>query len=627
MAISILLVDDHPLFRKGLRLLLEEQKEFRIVGEAEDGREALGLVRKLSPDVVIMDIAMPDFDGIDATRQIVAGDPSARVVALSMHAGRRYVEDMLQAGAVGYILKKCVPEELANAIRTVIQGDIYLSPEITGVVVGEYRKLIAKPRSTTARQADPSIQYTKLVRPPLLPGLVPRSDLVVRLDALLSRPLTLVSAPAGYGKTTMASLWLEAWDGPYAWLTLHDKENDPFKFVAHLLAAVGNTFPRSCGNVRSVLQTPEPPPVPDLIRLLVNDLSQIEERFILVLDDFHHIRNHTVHNILDRLLRYPLPNMHLMLLTRRDPPFLTSALRGQGKVSEIGITDLRFTTGETRAFIEGSLGKAINEKTAAAVQGKLEGWPAGMRLIEHPLKRTADPDAFLSTLKGGFAAILDYLVTEVLSLQTPEMAKLMTATAIADKFCAPLCDLLSEIETGQGPFEMNGDEFIARLQKDNLFLVAIDPENSWFRYHILFRQLLLNQVSRYWRPEEITALQSRAHAWLAENAVTNGQAANARAAFGDDARAAGQHTAPQPADANHPKPDAAIPPQPLVEPLTHREHDVLKLLAQRFSNQEIAEALFISTTTVKTHLQNIYQKLRVHQRHKAVAKAKNLGIL
>ena len=627
MTATILLVDDHPLFRKGLRLLLEAHEDIHIVGEAGDGQEALGLVRKLSPDVVIMDIAMPDFNGIDAARQIVAEDPSARVVALSMHAGRRYVEDMLQAGAVGYILKKCVPEELVNAIRTVIQGDIYLSPEITGLVVGDYRRMLAKPKSTTSHKADPSIQYTKLIRPSLIPGLVPRSDLVAQLDALLSRPLTLVSAPAGYGKSTMASLWLEAWDGPHAWLTLDDEENDHFKFVTHLLAAVGNTFPRSCGNVRAALQTPAPPPVPDLIRLLVNDLSQIEKRFILVLEDFHHIRNPKVHDLLERLLRYPPPNMHLMLLTRRDPPFLTSALRGRGKVSEIGITDLRFTTGETRAFIEGSLGKSIDEKTAAAVQVKLEGWPAGIRLIEHPLKRAADPDAFLNTMKGGFAEILDYLVTEVLTYQTPEMAKLMTATAIPDKFCAPLCDVLSEIETEQGPFEMNGDEFITRLQKDNLFLVAIDPEKRWFRYHILFRQLLMNQVDRYWRPEEIDLLQSHAKAWFAANTISSDSAANDQTALGDDEHAVAPHAARPPAGSGHPGPDATSSSQALVEPLTHREYDVLKLLSQRFSNQEIAEALFISPTTVKTHLQNIYQKLDVHQRHKAVAKARNLGIL
>ena len=127
MATTILLVDDHPLFRKGLRLLLEEQADFRIVGEAGDGRKAIELVRNLSPEVVIMDITMPEFNGIEATREIVSEHPSAKVVALSMHSGKSFVEGMLKAGAAGYILKKSVPEDLVNAIRMVIQGDIYLT--------------------------------------------------------------------------------------------------------------------------------------------------------------------------------------------------------------------------------------------------------------------------------------------------------------------------------------------------------------------------------------------------------------------------------------------------------------------------------------------------------------------
>ena len=216
MAITILLVDDHPLFRKGLRLLLEAQEDFRIVGEAGDGREAIDRVRTLSPDVVLMDITTPDFNGIDATRKIVSEVPSARVVALSMHAGKSFVEDMLQAGAAGYILKKSVPEDLVNGIRTVIQGEIYLSPAITGIVVSEYKDLLVKSPST-AQMKDASILRTKLHRPRLSPDLVPRSDLVARLDELRRR-------------------WLEAWYGPYSLVSLGDEENDLRQFINYLLA-------------------------------------------------------------------------------------------------------------------------------------------------------------------------------------------------------------------------------------------------------------------------------------------------------------------------------------------------------------------------------------------------------
>jgi LuxR family maltose regulon positive regulatory protein len=485
------------------------------------------------------------------------------------------------------------------------------------------------------------ILRTKLHRPTLSPDLVPRSDLVARLDELRRRPLTLVSSAAGYGKSTMASLWLEAWDGPYAWLSLDDEENDLRNFINCLLAAIGNACPGECDTTRSMLQAPELAPVSDLSRYLVNDLDKIEEPWILVLDDFHKIREKSVHDLVGALLTYPLPDLHLMLLTRRDPPMLTSTLRGRGQVNEIGTADLYFTVAETTVFLKNTLGLTIDEKTAATIQERLEGWPAGMRLMSQSLKHSGDFDRLMAGLKGGFATIVDYLIEEVLSHQPPEMARLMAATAILDHFCAPLCDALQGMDAAPDTGGMNGDEFIARLQKDNLFLIALDTENRWFRYHHLFQQMLQDQLSRHWRPEEIAALHSRAKAWFAENDITDDTVKHPLAAFRHDEH----RTLPDPnsllippslrgVGPNGPSgPEAAFPippsdsPQPLVEPLTNRELEVLDLLAQRLSNKEIAAKLFISTTTVKGHLQNIYGKLNVSKRREAIDRAVALGIL
>jgi LuxR family maltose regulon positive regulatory protein len=431
--------------------------------------------------------------------------------------------------------------------------------------------------------------------------------------------LTLVSSAAGYGKSTMASLWIDAWEGPYAWISLDEEEDDLLRFISYLLAAIENVFPGACDTTRSLLQVPELASVSVLSRHLVNDLDEIETPFILVLDDFHKIRDKTVRDLMGALLTHPPQNLHLMLLTRRDPPLLTRILRARDQVNEIGTDDLHFTVAETNVFLKNTLGLAVDGKTAETIQEKLEGWPAGMRLMAQSLKHSSDLDRLLAGLKGGFATVMEYLVTEVLSQQPPEVARLMGATATLDQFCAPLCDALLELDAGPGAAEMNGDEFIARLQKDNLFLIALDTKYRWFRYHHLFQQLLQEQVNRHWHPEEIAALHSRASTWFTENDISDDAKKHTPAAFRE-----GEHRTLADATVD----ESQTPhPQPLIENLTNRELDVLDLLVQRLTNKEIAEKLFLSTTTVKGHLQNIYGKLNVSKRHEAVEKAKKIGIL
>ena len=516
MPTTILIVDDHPLFRKGLQLLLKEEEDMQVIGEADDGQAAIDRVRELSPDVVVMDITMPNFNGIDATRQIVSESPDTRVVALSIHSGKRFVQDMLAAGAAGYILKLSAPEELVNGIRAVMQGEVYLSAGITGVVVSQYLKLLSgvkdsgktdeltpkesetlqliaegqstkqiasvlqiRPKTIQAMQrrimekleisdeaeiaevaryrgllgergasvsanqtGDLTVLRTKLQRPLLPPDVVPRAHLVARLDELLSRPVTLVSAAAGYGKSTMASLWLQAWDGPSAWVSLGEEENDLRLFLAYLLAAIRTMFPKACDTTQPLLQSLVLPPVSALSRYILNDLVEIKNRFILVLDDYHRIHEKAVHNLMIALLTHPPRNLHLILLTRRDPPIFTIKLLGRDQMIDIGISELRFTVDETANFLKKTTDISIDHTSTTTIHSRIEGWPVGMRLISQSLKQQGSVDHLLKGLSGGFGSIVEYLVSEALSRQAPEMANFMMDTAILDRFCAPLCDAL-----------------------------------------------------------------------------------------------------------------------------------------------------------------------------------------
>jgi LuxR family maltose regulon positive regulatory protein len=593
MPTTILLVDDHPLFRKGLHLLLNAEEDMQVIGEANDGQVAIDRVRELSPDVVVMDITMPNFNGIDATRQIISESPDTRVVALSVHSGKRFVEGMLAAGAAGYILKLSAPEELVKGIRAVMRGDVFLSADITGVVVSQYLKvlsgnrenrdtaeltpeesetlqLIVKGHSTeqiasflqitpemvaslqrrlmekldvsdeaqitevahqmgliaqsgtsvpTHKKDDLPILRTRLQRPSLPADVVHRHHLTSRIDDLLDRPLTLVSAAAGFGKSTLASLWLKAWDGPHAWISLDKSDNDLRLFLSYLLAGIRNAFPGTCDKTRSLLQASHLPPVPVLSRYLLNDLNQIEVFFVLVLDDYHEIREKAVHDLMAAFFTHPPRNLHTLILTRHDPPLLTSILRSRGQVNEIGTSDLQFTTEETANFLKKSLGLSVDLKTAGAVQEKVEGWPAGMRLMSQSLRSSEDLDSLLAGLKGNFGAIVEYLMVEVLSRQSPQMTSLLAKTAILDRFCASLCDVLDGHDAEPGKGGPDGAAFIAKLQRNNLFLIALDIENRWFRYHHMFQQLLKEQLMRQMGPEEIARMYSRVSAWFAKKGL------------------------------------------------------------------------------------------------------------
>ena len=352
---------------------------------------------------------------------------------------------------------------------------------------------------------------TKLQRPHPAAGTIARP----RLFALLAEqhPLTLVVAPAGFGKTTLLSSWLETTTAPYGWLTLDEGDSDPAVFLTYLLAALQVPAPHAGKEILAMVDAGAPIPPNLLARALINDLDGIEQPFVVVLDDYHLLQGEAVHAILRELLLHPPLALHLVLAARQEPPLPIAVLRARGLATEVRAEALRFTTGETAEFLRRALDVPVSDATAAALTARAEGWIAGLRLAANSLRGRQDPAA----ASGGDAAdrqITDYLAGELLQQQAPALQAFLVKTSILDRLCGPLCTAV--LGTGEDAAAgENAPEHLRSLEENNLFLFALDVEARWYRYHPLFQRLLQHRLVQVLTPVEIAALHARASAWLA----------------------------------------------------------------------------------------------------------------
>ena len=367
--------------------------------------------------------------------------------------------------------------------------------------------------------ATTTLIRTKLHRFPIPEGHVHRPRLLERLEQNRRRPLTLVSAPAGYGKSTLVSCWLQACASPNAWVSLDKNDNDLHLFLNYFLTAIQTMFPDAASETMTLVNTPILPPLSVLAGSLANELELIEQDFILVLDDIHLIREESVFTLLTELLRHPPRSMHLVLIGRRDPNLPIVSLRASEQVNELRLFDLRFTMEETAEFLQRSLGGKINEAQTATLAEKTEGWVTGLRLACLSMLHRTDLDPKLLEPHVDAQFVMEYLFTEVFSFQSPKISQYLMGTAILDRFCGPLCDALWPLDVDTSTRELGGWDFIAWLKKENVFLIPLDTEGYWFRYHHLFQKLLLNQLKRHCSTEEINVLHSRASGWFAEEGL------------------------------------------------------------------------------------------------------------
>ena len=364
--------------------------------------------------------------------------------------------------------------------------------------------------------ASPLLE-TKLHVPRPRRGLVTRPRLIERLSGAAEAELTLVSAPAGFGKTTLLTDWLAAAaaDGwSTAWLSLDQRDNDPVLFWTYLVTALKSAAAGVGERSLSLLQSPPQPPIDAVLATLLNDLSAVANDVVLVLDDYHVIESRDVQDGVAFLLEHLPAQVHLVIAGRADPALPLARLRGRGQLVEIRAADLRFTPDEAAAYLTDAMGLMLTADDVAALEGRTEGWIAALQLAALSMQGRDDIATFIAGFAGDDRYIVDYLVDEVLDRQPESVRHFLLQTSIVERLSGPLCDAV----TGQD----GGQAMLATLERANLFLVPLDDRRQWYRYHHLFADVLQTHL-RDEQPDRVQELHRRASDWY----QTNGEMAEA----------------------------------------------------------------------------------------------------
>jgi len=372
---------------------------------------------------------------------------------------------------------------------------------------------------------------TKLYIPPIRRNLVPRPRLIDRLNAGLHRKLTLISAPAGFGKTTLVSGWVAGCERPAAWLSLDEGDNDPTRFLTYLIAALQTIAAHIGQGVLDVLRAsqPQPPPTESILTALINEITTIPDNFVLILDDYHVIDAEPVDKALIFTLEHLPPQMHLVIATREDPPLPLARLRVRGQLTELRATDLRFTPSEAAEFLNQVMGLHLSPEQVTSLETRTEGWIAGLQLAALSMRGREDVSGFIRAFAGDNRYIVDYLVEEVLHRQPERVRSFLLQTSILDRLSGPLCDAVTGQEDGRGMLET--------LERGNLFVVPLDDKRHWYRYHRLFADVLQAHLMEE-QSHQIPTLHRRASDWYEQNGLRSDAVRHALVAE-DFERAAG----------------------------------------------------------------------------------------
>ncbi len=369
-----------------------------------------------------------------------------------------------------------------------------------------------------------AILKTKLFIPPPLAGLVPRPRISAKIEAAVQAGsrFILVAAPAGFGKTTAVSSWIRDYERGAAWVSLDDNDNEPAIFWAYVTTALETTRPGMGTAMRAALAASSPPPIVSLLLELINELAGLEHPLSLILDDYHVIHNPAIHQSLAFLLNHQPPQLKLVIATRADPPLPLARWRAQRALTELRAEDLRFTRQEASILLNKILGLGLTDADISALEARTEGWGAGLQLAAQSMQGRSDAHEFVAAFSGSHHFILEYLIEEVLGRLPESRRDFLLQTSILERMNAGLCEAVTGCRDGQ--------DRLIDLQRANLFVVPLDHEGRWYRYHHLFADLLQARLQQAAPAETIAGLHRRAADWFEEQGSIIEAIQHARAA-------------------------------------------------------------------------------------------------
>ena len=371
---------------------------------------------------------------------------------------------------------------------------------------------------------DKTLLQTKLHQPSITRDLIIRSRLIEQLNHNIYRPLTLVCAPAGFGKTTLVCTWLERMAAgqdenatclPSAWLSLDENDSDLYLFLRYFIAALHPIFSQACQETQTLLQAQRQPPLAEITTTFINELAALPEEFILVLDDYHTIHGQAVHDLMSELAHHWPEPLHLVMISRINPSLPLTSLRAKGMLKELRSRDLRFSPQETAAYLSQPQYSSLSQSVMQTLSERFEGWPAGLHLATLSLSFVDSQESILAAVSSENANIIGYLLEEVLTHQETAVQTFLLKTSILDRFCASLCEaVVGEIDSAWNVYAC-----MDWIESSELFVIPLDNRREWYRYHHLFQELLQQRASVEMRPEQVDNLHRQASIWFNEQGL------------------------------------------------------------------------------------------------------------